>query len=71
MVVLLRVGALAFVLTGFIGAITWAVAFRRTGFDGLVAGILVGTLFAAGLMTGIAYVMDLLAFIKRNESVRA
>ena len=71
MVVLLRVGAFAFLLAGLIGAIVWAVAFRRTGSGGLVAGIFVGTIFVAALVAAIAFVVDLHSFVKRSESVRA
>ena len=71
MVVLLRVGALAFLLAGLIGAIVWAIAFGRTGSDGLDAGLFVGAIFLAALVAGIAYVVDLLTFVKRSESVRA
>ena len=71
MVFLLRVGALAIVLTGLVGAIIWGLDLRRTGSGGLVAGIAVGTFLAAALTTGIAYIMDLLAFARRSESARA
>jgi hypothetical protein len=66
----LRVSAGVFLLAGLIGAIIWAVALRPAGSDGVVAGIIVGSIFVASLMVVMAYVMDLFTFVRRNESMR-
>jgi hypothetical protein len=69
---LLRIIALVLLISGVIGLIVWGIDFRAPGVSGAARSdhILLGvggTIFAAVMFAGVAFVADLLDFVRGME----
>jgi hypothetical protein len=70
-IVLLRITALVLVIFGVIGLIMWGINVRATGSDDALSDHILlgvgGTIFAAVTIAGVAFAMDLVAFVRAME----